>query len=287
MAPSRILLVEDDSAVRALQAEVLAEAGYIITEALDGAQALALLAAGHTLPPYDLVVSDLYLGDSDGLALLSAAQQLPFPPAVVLVTGEASVETAVAALRGGAADYLIKPVLPAQLLQSVTTALEQRAARLARATVLNRLAHEIAHLPASSLHARSLDALDSLGDVSPIRLQVGPLSLDTARRVAYWRGRHLLLTPIEHALLYYLAKTPGRVHSYRAIVEWTHNVSLSEMEAKLLLKSHVRNLRRKIEPGYLIHSKCAGYMLVADPSEAISLASANEEPSRREHVAAA
>jgi DNA-binding response OmpR family regulator len=118
-------------------------------------------------------------------------------------------------------------------------------------------------------------------------LRVGPLSIDTARRIARWGEQRLVLTPIEHALLHYLAKAPGRVHSYRAIVEWTHNVSLSDTEAKLLIKSHVRNLRRKIEPGYLIHSKCTGYMLVADPAEAIAFASANEGSSRPEHVAAA
>jgi DNA-binding response OmpR family regulator len=287
VAVNRILLVEDDGAVRALQAEVLAQEGYAIAEASDAAQALALLEAEYASLPFDLVVTDLYLGDGDGLALLSVAQQLPCAPAVVLVTGEASVETVVAALRGGAADYLTKPVLPSQLLQCVVTVLQQRAARLRRASVLTRLAHEIVHVSTSGANTSDLDTLVSLGNGSNTQLRVGPLLIDTARRIARWGEQRLVLTPIEHALLHYLARAPGQVHSYRAIVEWTHNLSLSDTEAKLLLKSHVRNLRRKIEPGYLIHSKCAGYMLVADPSEAMAFASVNEESPLRERVAAA
>lgn len=285
MTKSCVLLVEADSAVCALQAQALEHAGYHVTRASHGRHALELLEASSSGGAvYDLVVADVGGGSITGLALLEAAMRLTPAPEVVLTTAVATVETAVAALRGGASDYLIKPIAPADLKASIAQALERRAARATRAVALVHIAHELTHI-----HTAALRGFGPRPETPPTAtsalLRVGPLVLDTARRLARWHGRPLLLTPIEHALLRYLAETPSQVHRYSAIVHWTHDLDTGEHEAKVLLKSHARNLRRKIDPGYFINVKGVGYMLVADPLDANTLAC--EEAAQDAHVAAA
>ena len=257
---ARILLVEDDAVARALQAEILEEAGYELTAVARGAMAIKCLeeasAAGQ---PFGLVVTDIYLDEVSGLDVLSAVQRMPSPPAVVLLTGAGSLETAIVALRHGAFDYLLKPVEPNKLLATVATVLERRAARQAR--------EAMPHAMADGLEQHNALAVNDAGE-APARernLQVGPLVLDTDRHAARWSEHALAVTPIEYGLLRFLAETPGRVRTYSEIVAWTHGHHINEGEAKLLIKSHVRNLRRKIGIAHLVHVRGAGYMLQAEP----------------------
>src|SRR5688572_19564008 len=105
MAEARVLLVEDDADQRALVAGMLSREGMLVTTAATIGAALAALEA----TPVDLVVSDLRVGDGDGLDLLRAVRarhgELPF----VLITAYGSIAHAVEALRAGVDDYLAKP----------------------------------------------------------------------------------------------------------------------------------------------------------------------------------
>ena len=101
----RALLVDDDEAFRAALAEAVAREGFTTQTAATLEEARAALGAG--IP--DIVLIDLHLPDGNGMDLLNELG--PFPATeVVLITGQASVETAVEALRRGASDYLTKPV---------------------------------------------------------------------------------------------------------------------------------------------------------------------------------
>jgi DNA-binding NtrC family response regulator len=123
----RILLAEDRASLRAALAESLGRAGYAVDPVADGASALERVAAGG----YDLALFDLKLPARSGLELLEASKaRWPSVPVVVL-TAYGSVETAVAAMRAGAFDFLLKPVDPDHLLLLVSRALEsERATRV-------------------------------------------------------------------------------------------------------------------------------------------------------------
>ena len=110
-----LLIVEDDRDLRDALCITLELAGYLVTPAADGSEALAAMQR-H---PVGLVISDIQMQPMDGIGLLREIRQhFPEVP-VVLMTAYGDIENAVAAMRAGASDYLAKPFEPASLLQLV------------------------------------------------------------------------------------------------------------------------------------------------------------------------
>ncbi|MCZ8131190.1 MAG: sigma-54 dependent transcriptional regulator [Steroidobacteraceae bacterium] len=121
MSNTRILVVDDESDIRATLKEVLADEGYDVDVAADAAQARAARARNEP----DLVLLDIWMPDTDGITLLrewSEANALSCP--VVMMSGHGTVETAVEATRLGAFDFVEKPLSLAKLLRVVERALE-------------------------------------------------------------------------------------------------------------------------------------------------------------------
>lgn len=102
---ARLLVVDDEESLRITTAAILEKEGYVVHTASSGDEAIALLQNLE----YDLVLTDLHMEGGDGLSVLSQIRrQAPLTISVVL-TGFASVESAIAALQEGAYDYLVKP----------------------------------------------------------------------------------------------------------------------------------------------------------------------------------
>ncbi|RMH01913.1 MAG: sigma-54-dependent Fis family transcriptional regulator, partial [Planctomycetota bacterium] len=121
-AASRILIVEDDEAHAEALRLALETEGHETETAVSVDAALDRLRARS----FDLVITDLMLGERDGLDLLAEARRLDPELSVFLITGHGSVETAVRAMREGAADYLTKPVNIVELRTRVARELEKR-----------------------------------------------------------------------------------------------------------------------------------------------------------------
>ncbi|WP_185265519.1 sigma-54-dependent transcriptional regulator [Halopseudomonas xiamenensis] len=115
MTGPRILLVEDDRALREALADTLALGGYDYLEAADGEAALALLQRESVA----MVVSDVNMPGMDGHALLRVLRERHPQLPVLLMTAYGTVQNAVAAMREGAVDYLVKPFEPSALLALV------------------------------------------------------------------------------------------------------------------------------------------------------------------------
>lgn len=117
--PPRILVVDDDLAVRELLTEYLATRGYDVVSVADGMEAMAAIEVGDI----SLVLTDLRIPHPDGLTLLQASREryphLPF----LMITGYGTVESAVYALKMGANDYLLKPFKLKAVLRSIEQAL--------------------------------------------------------------------------------------------------------------------------------------------------------------------
>jgi two-component system response regulator AtoC len=111
--PFRVLVVDDEPDVRDLLVEYFEERGYGVVAVGDGRAALAEIERNPSR--YGLVVTDLQLPGVDGLAVLSAARQANPSTVVIIVTGYASLDSAVQAVRLGAYDYLTKPFSLGQL----------------------------------------------------------------------------------------------------------------------------------------------------------------------------
>lgn len=123
MSKPTILVVDDEAFFRRLFCDTLAEEGdYQIEAVASGEEALARLARGGI----DVVVTDMVMPGICGLDLVRRARSGANPPEVILATGNATIESAIQALKNGARDYLLKPCNPEQLRHIVRTCIEQR-----------------------------------------------------------------------------------------------------------------------------------------------------------------
>ena len=120
--PARILVVEDERAQREALVRYLARRDFAVEAVGSGEEALDLLAQ-H---PYAVLISDLRLPGLDGLDLVRRSREIDEELRVLLVTAYASVDSAVEALRTGADDYLLKPLILEEVGRKVSRLLEQR-----------------------------------------------------------------------------------------------------------------------------------------------------------------
>ena len=123
MAAERILVVDDEDAIREIVCSMLTAANYKTKQASSGLKALAMLDAGEE---FELMLSDLMMADLDGIGLLERTKESYPDMPVVMVTAVHDISVALAAIRNGAYDYLLKPFEREQLLATVRRALENR-----------------------------------------------------------------------------------------------------------------------------------------------------------------
>lgn len=259
---THILMVEDDDRMRLALVTMLEQAGYHVTPAANGATALELLAHQH----FDVIITDIRMDDIDGIEVLHTARSYDPHSAVILLTGYGSLDTAIAALRAGAYDYLLKPCAPTDLLKCVADAARRRTTDLRQAAAIRSIAQIVAQVQESH-QTTAPDDTPALvappGTEQPENfLHIGLLRIDRLRREIAFDGELLHVTPTEYALLCCLAVARGRVLSYNEIVRCTHGYETDSNGAHLLLKSHIRNLRRKMDVNYIISVRGIGYMLL-------------------------
>lgn len=256
---AKILIVDDEQVILNFLVRVLARAGHQTATATDGQQALSLLDK----QAFDLLLTDIKMEHLDGVDLLQEARE-HFPEmAVVMLTGHATVESAVAALRHGASDYLRKPAKNEDILAAVDAALAERNVRLRRREIEKTVAH------LAGLLGDDLPALET--DSTPEVVQCGALEMHPASYKAYLGGEEVHLTPTEFRLLLALAQRPGEAVGYITLVEMACGYRCTRYEAQNIIGTHGRNLREKIgvEPGqplYVEAVRGVGYRLI--PQEA-------------------
>lgn len=223
---SRVLVVEDESAIAELISLNLRHAGYEVTLAASAEQAQA--AVDGVLP--DLVLLDWMLPGQSGLALArrwrgdARTRELP----IIMLTARADETDKVAGLDAGADDYLAKPFSTNELMARIRAVLRRKAP----------------------------EALDSAVELSGLRLDPG------TRRVS--RGDvELKLGPTEFRLLHFLMTHPERVHSRAQLLDrvWGDHVFIEERTVDV----HVKRLREALSPAHCAQMvetvRGAGYRL--------------------------
>ncbi len=121
--PARVLVVDDDSIQRRILEETIRRAGYETRTAQSAEQALTILE-GPEASAIQLVLLDLVMPGMGGQALLERLQNRPGIPPIIVQTANGSIESAIQAMRAGAADFVIKPVAPERLEVSIKNALK-------------------------------------------------------------------------------------------------------------------------------------------------------------------
>jgi len=177
-----ILVVDDEPKLGKLVAEMLELDGHQVQRVGSGRDALSVMNNFAM----DVVVTDLRMPEVDGLAVLTAAGKQVDPPDVVLMTGHASTESAVEAMKRGAADYLSKPFSMDELRVRVERLCEQRALRRRSTALVERLTpHLVAESPAMGA---TLDAAMRVAKTATTVLLLGESGTgksQIARRIHY------------------------------------------------------------------------------------------------------
>lgn len=223
-----ILLVEDESPIRKFVRIALDGDGYRLVEAETGRRALA---AAVSQPP-DLVILDLGLPDMDGLQVLRSLREWSAAPVIVL-SARGQEADKVAALDGGADDYLTKPFGVGELLARIRVALRHVASK----------AQGAAGEPCFTL---------------------GELKVDLAARRVLLGEIEVHLTPIEYRLLALLAQHAGKVLTHRFLLKEVWGPG--HAEEVHYLRVFMAGLRRKLEtdasqPRFLLTEQGVGYRL--------------------------
>lgn len=253
---SHVLVVDDEGANRYSVSKTLQRVGYAVSDAGSGEEALDYI---HT-QDYDVVLTDIRMPGIDGVELLRRIKEQSPDAIVILMTGYASLGTAVEALRLGAHDYLIKPSSSGDIRQSVARGIERSRNLRRRRRLLDTIKNDVFELTRADREAASaaFDASlptdlddqvysESVPEPNSNSMQLGPLTVHTRRYQISVDDRPIDLTPTEFDLLLYLAAHRGRVVPCHELVREVRGYTVDEAEAREVIRPHVSNLRRKLK----------------------------------------
>lgn len=166
----KILIVDDDPYVAESLEEVLRVAGYDVSSALGGREALAIIEEPGRVP--DAIITDVVMPGVSGLDLLREVRKRKIGSAVIVLTGYGTVESAVEALRLGAADYLTKPVVESELELAIERAIQQKALLQENAKLRKQLRGKVSLDSIVGRDARMQRVFELVEAVAPSRTTV-------------------------------------------------------------------------------------------------------------------
>jgi two-component system KDP operon response regulator KdpE len=223
----RVLVVDDEPAIRRFLRASLGAQGFSIFEAADGQEALNAVVANRP----DIIILDLGLPDMDGIEITRRLREWSQTPIIILSVREAENDK-IAALDAGADDYLTKPFSLGELMARIRVALRR---------------------------------LSSKSD-EPV-LQVGGLRMDLSRRLVTANDAEISLTPTEYDILRLLVLNAGRVLTHRQLLRQVWGTAYeSEMHILRVNISNLRRKIEPdpARPHYLLTEPGVGYRFRAD-----------------------
>jgi len=261
---AHILIVDDEQTTRRTLAGLLQRLGYRTAEASSGRRALDYIARRH----FDLVILDLKMPGMDGTEVLRSARPVADDTVFIILTAHGTLDSAIAGIRHGAFDYLLKPSPVKEIVRAVEAGLAERQRRLQSKDPVTLLERALANMKAvtarpetSSTTNRFFHALD--------------LTVDTMKGLVLAGGQPVDVTPTEFDVLTYLMRNQDRVVSCRELVAHLRGYDLDERDARVFLRSHIHRLRQKLERDSsspcIIHTvRGRGYIISSESTESVS-----------------
>ncbi len=223
----RVLIVEDDKAMRDMVGYALADEGMEVEAVGDGESALEVFSSSG---PFDLVVLDVMLPGVDGITVckeLTSKSDVP----VIMLTARDDETSVVVGLEVGADDYVTKPFSHRELVSRVRATLRRR-------------------------------RIDARASTQQERIEFPGLVIDLTRRRVVAQGRPVELTAAQFNIITLLASHPGRIYSRGQLMAtvWGTDFSGDSRAADM----QIRNIREKIEPDpknprYVLTARGMGY----------------------------
>ncbi len=220
----RVLVVDDESAIRRYLRTALTAQGFVIYEAANGQETLKAVVENHP----DVIILDLGLPDFDGVEVTRRLREWSNTPIIILSVREAEQDK-IAALDAGADDYLTKPFGTGELMARMRV-------------VMRRLT----------------------GKSDEPVLQVDDLKMDLSRRIVTVNGNQISLTPTEYEILRLLLQNAGKVLTHRQLLRQVWGTAYeSEMHMLRVNISNLRRKIESdpSRPHYLITEPGVGYRI--------------------------
>lgn len=224
----KILVVDDEAPIRRLLRVGLTTEGYVVQEAADAAEAVAILAESKP----DVVILDLGLPDVQGHDLLSGWRASGLELPVIILSSRTDEAGIVRALELGADDYVTKPFGVAELAARIRVALRHR--------------------------------LQQQGE-RPV-FQVGELSVDLVKRIVKVAGKEISLSPKEYDILRLLVQHAGKVLTHQHILRQVWGASADVQYLRVYVRQLRQKIEQSPDqPQYILTETGVGYRLrVAD-----------------------
>ena len=229
MTQAKILVVDDEETIRLTVSAALTRRGFETTTAEDSKQALGVLDQTQ----FDLAVLDLKLpGSMDGIGLLMEIRARSPETIVMMISAHATLDSAIAALRHGAFDYLLKPFTMEQVVERVEQALSKRCE-----TAQPSPGH-------------------SLG-----------IQINRQHRSVLYDGISVLLSVTEFDILAYLIDHSDRIVTSSELMHAVAGYNMDERDARRIVRVHVQRIRQKLgddpeNPRHIQNVRSKGYRFV-------------------------
>jgi DNA-binding response OmpR family regulator len=244
----KILIVDDEPNIRFFLQKVLNREGHEVVAVESGEEALERIEQED----FALALVDLKLKGMSGTELLPFLREKAPYLTIIILTGYASLETAVEALRHGAHDYLFKPAKADELRESVQTGLRKRNRGLRRRKLLAQLEQNLATSLEEIRSAVVTEPEESpieneVSTTTPAPLKHGALTVDRTRHLITLNRTRISLSPTEFDVLAYLASEAPRVISPEEMVREVQEYECEPWEARDTVRYHIYRLRNKIK----------------------------------------
>lgn len=240
---ARLLIVDDETGIRSTLVRALSLLGYAVEGADCGQEALALLER----TTFDLMVLDMQMPGMDGVEVMRRARGLQPELLIIVLTGHASIENAIAAVKLEAVDYLRKPAGIREIADTVAQVLERQAKQRQQRRLENVIVQALEALYQTETPSYSSPPP---AEIPERRVHVCPLTLDCLKQEITVEGtppQTVALTEGETVILSSLMTRPNQVLSCRELVRLARGQDIEETEAQSIVRPHISRLRRKIE----------------------------------------
>ena len=164
----KIMVVDDEPDICKALAFLLGREGYAVTTANSGEQALEKLRGEH----FDVVLTDLKMGQIDGMGVLEKVRGTSPDTAVIMMTAFASVESAIEAIKKGAEDYIVKPFHNEEIKLTIKRILEQKRLVTENIALKQQISQRLTYKDVVASSASMLKIFDTLEKVSPTKSNI-------------------------------------------------------------------------------------------------------------------
>jgi len=211
----KVLIAEDEAAIREIIAITLKRAGYEVTEACDGEEALLLYTEHEN--EFDVVLLDIMMPNIDGLEVCKRLRKISSTVGIIMLTAKTQEMDKVSGLLMGADDYITKPFSPSELMARVDSVYRQVA----------------------------MNSNQSNQQIPADKINIGPFELNLRNRTLFKNGVQIELTQVEFQIIEFFFTNPGKALSRTDILK--HVWGESYYGDEKVVDVNMRRLRMKIE----------------------------------------